>query len=96
MALTERSIEDSIDIRGELRQIHVRLAHIIERDGVEISRTFSRHVVSPLDDVSEESVEVQAIVATVHTDKVRAAYAAHCTAQLQASPPRKDRREPSP
>jgi len=59
----------------------VRTATVIERDGVEISRSFSRHVVSPGDDVSGESAEVQAIAAVVHTAEVIAAYQAHISAQ---------------
>ena len=81
MALTERTVEDKIEIVGDYKHIQVRTATVIERDGVEISRSFSRHVVSPGDDVSGESAEVQAIAAAVHTDEVIAAYEAHVAAQ---------------
>ena len=81
MALTERTVEDKIEIVGEFKHIQVRTATIIERDGVEISRSFHRHVIAPDADVSGESAEVQAIAATVHTDEVKAAYAAHLAAQ---------------
>ena len=81
MALTERTVEDKIEIVGDYRHLQVRTAVIIERDGVEISRSFSRHVVSPGDDVSGESTEVQAIAAAVHTAEVIAAYQAHVAAQ---------------
>lgn len=81
MALTERTTEDKIEIVGEFKHIQVRTATIIERDGVEISRSFSRHVIAPTDDVSAESAEVQAIAAAVHTADVRAAYEAHLAAQ---------------
>ena len=81
MALTERTTEDKIEIVGEFKHIQVRTATIIERDGVEISRSFSRHVIAPTDDVSAESVEVQAIAAAVHTADVKAAYEAHLAAQ---------------
>ena len=77
MALTERTVEDKIEIVGDFKHIQIRTATVIERDGVEISRSFSRHVVGPLDDVSGESAEVQAIAAAVHTDELKAAYAAH-------------------
>ena len=77
MALTERTVEDKIEIVGDYKHIQVRTATVIERDGVEISRSFHRHVVSPGDDVSGESAEVQAIVAAVHTAEVIAAYEAH-------------------
>ena len=81
MALTERTVEDKIEIVGDYKHIQVRTATIIERNGVEISRSFHRHVISPLDDVSSESAEVQAIAAAVHTDEVKAAYQAHLDAQ---------------
>ena len=81
MALTERTVEDKIEIVGEFKHIQVRTATIIERDGVEISRSFHRHVVAPDADISGESAEVQGICATVHTDEVKAAYAAHLAAQ---------------
>ena len=81
MALTERTVEDKIEIVGDYKHIQVRTATIIERDGAEISRSFHRHVISPLDDVSSESAEVQAIAAAVHTDEVKAAYQAHLDAQ---------------
>jgi hypothetical protein len=77
MALTERTVQDKIEIVGDFKHIQVRTATIIERDGVEISRSFSRHVVAPDSDISNESAEVQAIAAVVHTDEIKAAYAAH-------------------
>jgi len=77
MALTERTVEDKIEIVGDYKHLQVRTAVIIERDGVEISRSFSRHVVAPGADVSGESTEVQAIAAAVHTAEVIAAYQAH-------------------
>ena len=79
--LTERTTEDKIEIVSEWKFIQVRTATIIERDGVEISRSFSRHVVGPLDDVSGQSAEVQAIAAAVHTADVKAAYTAHLASQ---------------
>ena len=81
MALTERTVEDKIEIVGDYKHIQVRTATVIERDGVEISRSFSRHVVAPDADITGESAEVQAIASAVHTDEVKAAYAAHITAQ---------------
>lgn len=77
MALTERTVEDKIEIVGQFKHIHVRTATIIERDGTEISRSFSRHVVSPGDDMSGESAQVQEIASVVHTAEVKSAYQAH-------------------
>ena len=76
MALTERTEEDKIEIVGAFKNVQVRTATIIERDGVEISRSFHRHVVNPGDDTTSESAEVQAICAAVHTADIIAAYQA--------------------
>ena len=81
MALTERTEQDKLEVVGPYRHVQVRTATVIERDGVEISRSFSRHVVAPDADITGESAEVQAICAAVHTDEVKAAYAAHLAAQ---------------
>ena len=81
MALTESTIQDKIEICGDYKHIQVRTATVIKRDDVEISRSFHRHVVAPNDNITGESTEVQAICAAVHTDAVKAAYAAHLEAQ---------------
>ena len=75
--LTEETVQDKIEIVGDYKHIQVRTATVIKRDGVEISRSFSRHVVAPDADITGESTEVQAICNVVHTDEVKAAYAAH-------------------
>jgi len=80
--LTEETVQDKIEIVGEHKFIQVRTAVVIKRDDVEISRSFSRHVVAPDADITGESAEVQAIAAAVHTQAVKDAYAAHlATAQ---------------
>ena len=77
MALTEEVIQDKIEIVGEFKHVQVRTATVIKRDGVEINRSYSRHVVAPNDDISGESSEVQAICAVVHTQAVKDTHAAH-------------------
>jgi len=74
MALTERQEEDKIEIVGQYKFVQVRTATIIEKDGVELTRSFHRHVVNPGDDTSGESAEVQAICAAVHTQAIIDAY----------------------
>ena len=81
MALTERTAEDKIEIVGDHKMVQVRTATIIERDGVEISRSFHRHVVAPGADISGESAEVQAVCNAVWTQDVKDAYAAHVASQ---------------
>ena len=74
MAITKRTEQDKIEVVGTHKMIQVRTATIIEEDGVEISRSFSRHVVEPDSDISGESADVKAMVAQFHTDAVKAAY----------------------
>jgi hypothetical protein len=79
--LTEETVQDKIEIVGDYKHVQVRTATVIKRDGVEISRSFHRHSVAPDADTSGESAEVQAICAAVHTDEIKAAYAAHLAEQ---------------
>ena len=76
MALTEEQIEDKIEVVGEHRIVQVRTVTVIKRDDVEISSSYSRHVVVPGQNATGESAEVQAVIAAVHTDAVVSAYAA--------------------
>ncbi len=77
MALTEETVQDKLEIVGDYKMIQVRTATIIKKDGVEISRSFHRHVVAPDSDVSGESADVKAIAAQVHTDAIKTAWAKH-------------------
>ena len=86
MALTERTEQDKIEVVGSFKHVQVRTATVIERDGVEISRSYHRHVVAPDADITGESPEVQAICAAVHTQAVKDAYAAHLAAQTAEEP----------
>ena len=76
MALTVATVQDKIEVVdcGGWKMIQVRTATIISRDGTEISRSFHRHVVSPADDWTGESTEVQAMCNTFHTADAIAAY----------------------
>ena len=76
MALTERTEVDKIEIVGPYRAVQVRTATVIERDGKELTRSYERHVVQAGDDYSNETAEVQATCAAVHTAEVIAAYQA--------------------
>jgi len=82
-ATPKRTTEDKIEIVGEFKHIQVRTATVIKRDGVEISRSFSRHVVAPDADTTGESAEVQAISGIVHTPSVKAAFGLHRAAQAR-------------
>ena len=77
MAITKEIVQDKIEIVGDFKHIQVRTATVIKEDGVELSRSFSRHVVSPDSDSTNESADVKAMVAQFHTDEVKKAYADH-------------------
>ena len=77
MALTKETIQDKISVVGDFKHIEVRTASVIKEDGVEISRSFHRHVVAPDSDSSNESADVKAMVAQFHTDAVKTAFAEH-------------------
>ena len=77
MAITKRTEQDKIEVVGPHKHIQVRTATVIEEDGVELSRSFHRHVVLPDSDSSGESADVKAMVAQFHTDTVKAAYKKH-------------------
>ena len=76
--------EDKIEIVGEFKAVQVRTCTKVLEDGVELSSGYHRHVVSAGDDYSNESPEVQAICAAVHTDAVVAAKVAHDAAALES------------
>ena len=81
MALTEETIEDKIEVVGDYKIVQVRTATVIKKDGVELTRSFHRHVVQPTDDISGQSDEVKAICNVVHTDTVKEAYKKHIESQ---------------
>tara|TARA_R100001510_G_scaffold42756_1_gene39175 strand:- start:10 stop:261 length:252 start_codon:yes stop_codon:yes gene_type:complete len=81
MALTEKTVQDKIEIVSDYKIVQVRTARIIYDDGTEISRSFHRHSVAPNADISNESAEVKAICNAVHTDAVKTAYTKHLESQ---------------
>jgi len=74
MALEKVISEDKIEIVGEFKAVQVRTKTAVMEDGVELSSGYHRHVITAGQDYSNESAEVQAICAAVHTDAVVAAY----------------------
>ena len=74
MAITKTVVYDKYEIVGEHKAVHCREATIIKEDGVELSRTFHRHVLHPHEDISAEPQEVQDICAAVWSDEVKQAW----------------------
>jgi len=89
MALTETTENDKIEVVGRWN-IQVRKATIIKKDGVELTRSFHRHVVVPgtLDasdnlvatDISGEDADVQAICNAAWTSQVKTDFTAYLVA----------------
>ena len=77
MAITKRTEQDKIEVVGPYKHIQVRTATVIEEDGVELSRSFHRHVIAPDSDSSKESADVKAMVNQFHTNTLKASYKKH-------------------
>ena len=73
MALIKRKVIDLIQVLED-GQIQVREATVVEEDGVQISRTYHRHVVAPGADLSGEDARVKKIAEVEHTSAVITAY----------------------
>mgnify|MGYP003139872006 CR=1 FL=1 len=94
MALTSTLENDKIEIVQKWN-VQVRSAKIIKEDGVEISRSFTRKVLTPgsLDasdnlvetTISGEDSDVQAICNAVWTDQIKADYKAFLIANKSGS-----------
>jgi len=94
MAFSERSENDKIEVVGTYKLVQVRRADIVEKDGVEIARSFHRHALQcgTLDesdelvdtDISGEGADVQAVCNAVWTDAVKEAYKAFLIASKLA------------
>ncbi len=86
MAITKETIEDKIEVVGDFKHIQVRTATVIKEDGVEISRTYHRHVIAPDDDASSESDEVKKLVALYYTDEMKKSWSDFKKVQADAGP----------
>ena len=68
MALEKVISEDKIEIVD--KAVQVRTKTTIMEDGVELSSSYHRHVITEGDDYSGESAKVQAICGVVYTAEV--------------------------
>ena len=85
MALSESIEYDKIEIIGQHKHVQVRKATVIKKDGVELTRSFHRYVLTPDIDLSERSEpnEVVAVCNAVWTQEVKDAWTAF---QASSSP----------
>ena len=74
MALSKEVKVDKIEIVGDYKAVQCREATIVSEDGVELSKSFHRHVLHPDSDISGEPQETQDVCNAVWTDEVKAAW----------------------
>jgi len=94
MALTKTTENDKIEIISRWN-VNVRKATVIKEDGVELTRSFHRHVLQPgrlkggdgsdkddlvATDISGEDADVQAIANAAWTSQVKTDFTAHLVA----------------
>ena len=79
MALTETIEYDKIEVVGQYKNVSVRQATVIKKDGKELTRSFHRYVLTPDMDLSQRSEpnEVVAICNAAWTQEVKDAWKAH-------------------
>ena len=95
MAITKTNENDKIEVVNKWN-VQVRNATVIKEDGVELTRSFNRKVLTPgtLDasdnlvdtDISGEAADVQAICNAVWTAQVKTDYTAFLVANKDSTP----------
>ena len=73
MAITSRTEIASRQVLVD-GQIQVRVDTVLERDGVEIGRTYHRHVLAPGDSITDQDPAVQRIAMAEHTPAIITAF----------------------
>ncbi len=73
MALVEKTLVDLIEVL-ENNSIQIRTATIIEKDGEELTRSFHRKTITPIDDISLEEDKVKLIANALWTDTIKQLY----------------------
>lgn len=84
MALTESTEYDKIEIVTQYKNVQVRKATVIKKDGKELTRSFERYVLNPDSDISAEPAEVSAVCNAVWTDEVKEAWKTYQASQSLA------------
>ena len=68
MALTKEVKVDKLEIVGDFKHVQCREATIVKEDGVELSRSFSRHVLEPSSCVADLDSDGNPDGTFTHTD----------------------------
>tara|TARA_R110002020_G_scaffold119962_1_gene273464 strand:+ start:427 stop:681 length:255 start_codon:yes stop_codon:yes gene_type:complete len=75
MAITKEILIGQMEIVGEFKSVQVRTDTVVKEDGLELSRSYHRHVLHPDADITSETTEVQGVCNAVWTDQVKTDYA---------------------
>ena len=88
MALSETIEYDKIEVVGPYKNVQVRKATVIKKDGVELTRAFERYILEPDMDLSQRSEpnEITAICNAVWTQEVKDAWKAYQESSSQELP----------
>ena len=81
MAITKETEIAKIEVVGEYKAVQIATETVIKEDNVEISRSRSRKVVHPDQDITGEDAEVQAVCNAVWTQAVKDAWTAFLAEQ---------------
>jgi len=88
MTITKETIIGKMEVVTDFKYIQVRTDTVIKEDGVELSRTFHRHVIQPdisAEDLANEHADVQTIANSgIWTQDVKDAYATFQAEQAEA------------
>tara|TARA_Y100000034_G_scaffold14686_1_gene15405 strand:+ start:824 stop:1084 length:261 start_codon:yes stop_codon:yes gene_type:complete len=81
MAITKEIKIGAIEIVTDYKHIQVRTDTVVKEDGVELSRTYHRHVVTPdisAEDLALQHADVQTIANSgIWTQEIKDAWVAH-------------------
>ena len=90
MALTESIEYDKIEVVGQYKNVQVRKATVIKKDGVEITRSFERFVLDPgtldeSDNLVENPLDKEPDGTTAIADEVKSICNAVWTTDIKAA-----------
>lgn len=76
MALSKKQVQDKIEIVSEFKHIQIRYSNQILEDGVKLSESYERTVVSCGDYAKADEHNVRAIADAIWSEEIIAAYEA--------------------
>ena len=74
MALTKEIVIDKMEIVGDYNIIQIRESTEVYVNSELLTKTYHRHCVTPINDISNESAEIKAICAELYTQEIKDSY----------------------